>query len=254
MERIAIIEQFRMLGLRSQPHARIRQFLNVVKNFASSTDWAPWSTSGIITQLIPRMLNDGNDKCAYINQGATQYSLTKQSSIDLSSCVSGAYLNFSHIKESGNLKAEDCVFVSISNDGGITWSANNQIFCSNLASIITYNLSIPPEYFTADFKVRITKTGFSPAASKKAWIDGLSISCNNIVQNCSGTCNNCPSYSNESSCSSCGCNWNETSWNWLPADLSKDTYRISNARGIGWVHHKQHNFARHGLFLFRNAK
>ncbi len=191
------------------------------ENFESSIDWSPWAARGIVyTTDSANCINDDNDKCVYINRGTTSYILTKQSSIDLSSCVSGAYLNFSHIKESGNLQTTDCVYVSISNDGGSTWSNNYQLFCDDLASLITYNLSIPSSYLTPNFAVRISKNGFSPA-SRKAWIDGLSISCNNIVQNCNGICNNCSLYSNESSCNLCGCGWNETSWNWMPADLQQ---------------------------------
>ncbi len=190
-------------------------------NLATDEGWHPWGFfGGIIYSGSRNCALDGNSYCMEATWWPTQYNIYKSKQLDLSSCTLGsATFTIGHVWESGSLERNDCMRVYFSSDGGGRWSFAGTIFCDDLTRPIRYSIPIDNSFLTTKFLVRIEKSGFT--WREHAYLDDFSISCS--LSYCTGTPSSCSSYSDEESCSYCGCNWME-GYNWISTELVQGYY------------------------------
>jgi hypothetical protein len=187
------------------------------EDFTTNTDWATWAAIGSGIDYINDAVNcidDDNDDCLHVDDVVVgDLYLYKQSSEDLSACSDdSAWFYIANVVESGNIDADDCVYVAFSDDGGSTWGTDNLIFCNDNPAL-TYNYTLPNSYLTNDFRVRVRVQNFQ-SNNEELWLDGFQVSCYKDTTACSGTPTNCSTYTNSSACGTCGCNWREFAWDW----------------------------------------
>ena len=164
------------------------------EDFSASTDFATWGSEGtgiFYEHSSTRCINDGNDDCLCVDDNAAGSEIiSKQSSIDLSTCPNGAgRITFEKLYEEGWLESDDCFTVLFSGDGGATWGGETTIFCNDHPSD-PRTFTIPDTYLTSNFRYRIKSYNFG-GSGEVGCLDGISVSCENTCGNglyYDGTC------------------------------------------------------------------
>ncbi len=176
---------------------------NSFNNLAETNDWALWNSTGGILNESGSGCASG--RCINADGGTVSYNLSKQSNLDLSSCLEGtAIFSIGNVEESGMLDPDDCLYVWFSNDGGSTWVNRTLIYCDDNTSISTFSISVPDTHLQNDFRIRIEKQGFLEGG-EEGYLDDFSITCNK-ADSCSGTPNTCDAYDSDgNACVENGC-------------------------------------------------
>jgi len=178
------------------------------------SDWATWGaeSTGIFSETgdTTRCINDANDDCMCIDDNSDVITniniLSKQSDVDLSGCVNGTgYVYFGKVFETGTLETIDCINVSFSSNGGVTYTNNTRIFCDD-SPAATKNISLSKQFHTANFRIRISTSAFG-GTSEVGCIDGIRIGCQPIGSSCAGTPTTCNQVTNSSGCTGFACTW-----------------------------------------------
>ncbi len=133
--------------------------------------------------------NCASGSCMRVDDSARQgtaFSVETVNDLDTSVCLPGtAYFKLDHVKLTGNLETNDCIYYRFSNDGGSTWSSRVQVFCpvsdsefnSNAAEETrTLEALIPPAYYDTDMRIMIEAEQWRGAV-ETAWIDDVSVYC-----------------------------------------------------------------------------
>ena len=176
---------------------------NNFDTLAQTNDWANWTNDGFGIANVSNS-SCASGRCLNGDGNSSDYFLYKQTDIDLSSCQGGtAVFRVGKVAENGTLEGSDCMVVWFSDDGGITWDDDEDIFCDDApASIRTINIA--DQFLVNTMRIRIEKDGFSDT-EEEAYLDNLSIRCT-LAANCGGSPNSCDTYdSNETSCTEHGC-------------------------------------------------
>lgn len=141
----------------------------IYDEFADLTQWTTastlWSSDGVEAE---------GTNC---DAGPGGTNLTT-GNLDLTDCSANSVLVRWSDLDSGAIESTDCLKVSNSSDGGVTWSPLATVFCDDSNSEVQRSHSLPAASYTANFRWRFTCQGV--ANSEQVRVVSFNVTCTDI--------------------------------------------------------------------------